>query len=657
MSQAGPIENGGVSPDVPTLFVCNMGSAVPIDNTIEILAQAVAANSIPVETVGSGNTVEIDLQYSSASASSVANNAGISSFSSVDFTVDANGFVSLTDIASSTDVQVDAFTAPGTNPVIPNGSGIIRVTGGQVASGTTANVIQTNSLAVNEYTIQIQRSQAVASSTIGDNGVSHFDSAYFSVDANGFVTLSNSGAIVTLDGDTGTASGATVTIYANNAAQNCGASVQFVGDDASTLTLNVTDANDNTLIGKTSGNATLSGDSNTSLGSNSSNSLTSGSNNTALGYNALTSMQDGNTNTALGTQAIQTANTGDSNTAIGFESLFSATGPSSNVCLGYASLYALLTGSNNAAIGTNAGINYLGSESNNVLINSNGVVNENNVLRIGTGTGTGVQELNAAYISGINGVNVSSSTARVVTMTAGSDQLGTATITAGSGITVTPTANTITIAASGGSGFSSINMQTLTSTGTYTPSSTSVSYVIVELVGGGGGGGGNSTAGGSGGGGGGYSRSVLPYSSVSGGVSVTIGAGGGGGASGAAGTAGGTTSFGAFLSATGGAGGNSTTTGSRGARGGIGSSGSLNSSGGDSAPTAQNDYSGSVGGSSYFGGGGAGGAGTAGSTENGFDAQNYGGGGGGGGSTNTGGGSSAGGSGAPGVCIITEYIT
>lgn len=84
---------------------------------------------------------------------------------------------------------VDAFTLPGTNPVIPDAMGLVTITGGQVAAGTTSNVIRTDSLAANTYTIEIQRSQAVASSTVGDNGVSHFDSANFSVDSNGFVSL------------------------------------------------------------------------------------------------------------------------------------------------------------------------------------------------------------------------------------------------------------------------------------------------------------------------------------------------------------------------------------------------------------------------------------------------------------------------------------
>jgi hypothetical protein len=83
---------------------------------------------------------------------------------------------------------VDAHTAPGTNPVVPDASGNVTITGGQVAAGTTTNVIRTDSLAANTYTIEIQRSQAVASSTVGDNGVSHFNSAQFTVDANGFVS-------------------------------------------------------------------------------------------------------------------------------------------------------------------------------------------------------------------------------------------------------------------------------------------------------------------------------------------------------------------------------------------------------------------------------------------------------------------------------------
>jgi hypothetical protein len=128
--------------------------------------------------------------YSQAIASTNGTKVGTAAFNSAQFTVDTNGFVSLVGGSgpSIESVVVDAFTGPGTNPVLPNGSGEIIVTGGQVAAGTTANVIRTDSLAANTYTIQVQRSQAVASSTVGDNGVAHFNSAQFSVDSNGFVS-------------------------------------------------------------------------------------------------------------------------------------------------------------------------------------------------------------------------------------------------------------------------------------------------------------------------------------------------------------------------------------------------------------------------------------------------------------------------------------
>jgi hypothetical protein len=203
MSQAGIVDVEGSHPQIPTVFVCNVGSAVPIANTLEILGTTVAAHSIPLETLGSGNTVTIEAQYASAAASSVGANAGFASFNSTFFSVDANGYVTFNGSAAIESFMVDAFTAPGTNPVLPNGSGIVTITGGQVAAGTTANVIRTNSLAVNTYTIQIQRSQAVAVSTIGDNGVSHFNSTFFTVDANGFVSLNGSSVGETITGNVG----------------------------------------------------------------------------------------------------------------------------------------------------------------------------------------------------------------------------------------------------------------------------------------------------------------------------------------------------------------------------------------------------------------------------------------------------------------------
>jgi len=159
----------------------------------QVAAGTVGTNVIRTDSLAA-NTYTIEIQRStSAGVSTLADN-GVCHFNSGQFTVDGNGFVSLSGGGLAIDsIQVDTFTAPGTNPVAPNGAGLITVTGGQVAAGTTANVIQTDSLAANTYTIQVQRSQAVASSTVGDNGVCHFNSAHFTVDSNGFVSANNSG--------------------------------------------------------------------------------------------------------------------------------------------------------------------------------------------------------------------------------------------------------------------------------------------------------------------------------------------------------------------------------------------------------------------------------------------------------------------------------
>ncbi len=108
------------------------------------------------------------------------------------------GYWELISSGSSTvdSFQMDAFTAPGTNPVNADAQGLITVTGGQIANAALPHVIQTNSLALNAYTIQIQRTASAASTNLNLNGVSHFNSAQFSVDGNGFVSLAGGGAAV-----------------------------------------------------------------------------------------------------------------------------------------------------------------------------------------------------------------------------------------------------------------------------------------------------------------------------------------------------------------------------------------------------------------------------------------------------------------------------
>ena len=189
MSQVSIIDIEGSNPQIPTEFVADVGTAIPIANTLEILGDTVPAGVVPVFTTGSGNTITVNVQRTQAVGATDTTSQGLASFDSASFSVDANGFVQLSGTGLAIDsIAVDASTAPGTNPVVPTVAGLITITGGQVATGTVgANVIRSNSIAANSFRMEIQRSTAVAGSTVALNGVSHFDSTSFSVDGTGFV--------------------------------------------------------------------------------------------------------------------------------------------------------------------------------------------------------------------------------------------------------------------------------------------------------------------------------------------------------------------------------------------------------------------------------------------------------------------------------------
>lgn len=129
----------------------------------------------------------------------------------------------------------------------------------------------------------------------------------------------------------------------------------------------------NTFVGSGSGNITLtvgSAVSNTSLGNASMISLTTGAGNVGLGAGSSDAITTGSTNTGLGVS----------------------------------SLGNLITGSFNVALGQNAGLNYTGAESSNIMIGNSGTVGESNTTRIGGATGTAAGEQNRCFITGIRGI-------------------------------------------------------------------------------------------------------------------------------------------------------------------------------------------------------------------------------------------------------------
>lgn len=349
------------------------------------------------------------------------------------------------------------------------------------------------------------------------------------------------GDLSILTGDVGSATAAagTIDVVTDNSIQGSGSSVLFTGV-GNTLTLSVTDANDNTIIGNSSGNATITGTNNTALGQECAADLTTGSSNIFLGIQAgslvttgtgnflcgdasLASVLKGTTtstglyafgastgslflhnwggatsgNTFVGFGSGASLNAGQqssnkNNTGCGKNTLQLITTGSTNVALGNAAGSALLTGTANTLLGNLAGSNYVSSESNNVLINNLGTVAESNVLRIGAGTGTGTAQLNKAFISGIRGITTGVSNAIPVLIDS-TGQLGTAggasvitSLTGNTGGAVSATAGNInvigdglTVNVTGNPGTSTL---TISSSGGGSGSVSFVAYVTTDYL-------------------------------------------------------------------------------------------------------------------------------------------------------------------------------
>lgn len=228
----------------------------------------------------------------------------------------------------------------------------------------------------------------------------------------GTIDLSVAGgsAIETINGDSGSITGSTVTIYANNAANNSGASVSFV-NSGTTSTLNVTDASGNTSIGENAGNIANLGGRNVVVGKLAGQNLAgtgvgaNGAENVLLGYNAGNDMM-----------------TSSGNVAIGYNTLDSLTTGTVNTCLGYAAGAGLLNGQYCVLVGANAGINYNSNESGNIVLGSvAGTTAESNTIRIGA-QGSSIAQQNRCFIAGIKSVTTSNSETVTIDTTTG--QLG-----------------------------------------------------------------------------------------------------------------------------------------------------------------------------------------------------------------------------------------
>ena len=96
---------------------------------------------------------------------------------------------------------VDSFAMQtGTNPVNPDGFGLVTFNGAAVAAGT--NPVRTNGTAATTMQVEVQIAQAIAAEDTTKVGLANFDSGDFTV-SNGFVVLAGGGAGQTITGDSG----------------------------------------------------------------------------------------------------------------------------------------------------------------------------------------------------------------------------------------------------------------------------------------------------------------------------------------------------------------------------------------------------------------------------------------------------------------------
>lgn len=191
MSQVSIIDIEGNNPQIPTQFNANIGFAIPIGNQLNIYGSTEVPGATPVFTTGAGNTLTVNVQRAQAIAATNATNVGLSAFNSAQFTVDANGFVSI--ISGGTGIDSIGVQI-GTNPITPTGAGLVTINGAVVAAGT--NPVRSDGTGANTMAIEIQISQALAATDVTRIGLSNFNSAQFSVDANGFVSLAGGGLAV-----------------------------------------------------------------------------------------------------------------------------------------------------------------------------------------------------------------------------------------------------------------------------------------------------------------------------------------------------------------------------------------------------------------------------------------------------------------------------
>ena len=162
---------------------------------VSISGSIVAGHSVPIEThTRAANAFNVEVQQATAVTATPADNTavGMASFNDAQFTVDGtSGMVSLLGGGGPAFVSldVDAATAPGTDPVTATAAGVITLTGAAVANHSVP--VETHSRALNTANVEVQVAvdRTGAPGNTNDAGLCSFDDQFFDVNADGYVTF------------------------------------------------------------------------------------------------------------------------------------------------------------------------------------------------------------------------------------------------------------------------------------------------------------------------------------------------------------------------------------------------------------------------------------------------------------------------------------
>jgi hypothetical protein len=149
---------------------------VPTAGAITLNGQVVAAGGTPVRTDGTGvSTGAIQIQTSQAIAATDATKIGLSSFNSSDFSVDANGFVSIISSGFTwNNVTGASATLAAENGYQANNAGLVTLTLPTTASSTFGDTIKIMGLGAGGWTIAQLAGQQIqfgsSGTTVGVGG-------------------------------------------------------------------------------------------------------------------------------------------------------------------------------------------------------------------------------------------------------------------------------------------------------------------------------------------------------------------------------------------------------------------------------------------------------------------------------------------------------